>query len=215
MNRVATALLLIAAALTGGCGNRWSSPLINFPSFSEDGDNYAQMAKEIVRELDGQIAPRMGIAGNRNAYNVAVTVPANLHSLDKSSALARVMAQEIASNLVALGYNVQEMRKGREILFDRTQGALYLTGNVRGLARPDVAATLVVVGSFSPAPGGTRFSIECLDARNNNTVAMASRTVSAGPGADDSFGGARPGNGLTPSVVTTQGKLTTRDFKLP
>ena len=199
MNRALAALLLSAATLAWGCGTpagqyRWGSPLISFPTFSEDGCDYAQMAREIARELDAQIVPRMGIVGNRNAYYVAVTVPADLHNLDKASALARVMSQEIAGNLVVLGYNVQEMRKGREIRFDRKQGELYLTRNVRDLARPDVSATLVVVGAYSPAPGGTRFSIECLDARNNNLVASAARPVSAGPGSDAAFGGARRGS---------------------
>jgi len=221
MNRSLAFILLLASALASSCGytgggggqNRWASPLISFPSFSEDGDNYSRMAREIARELDSQIVPRMGIVGNRNAYYVAVTVPENLHTMDKSSAMARLMAQEIANGLVALGYNVQDMRKGREILFDQKQGELYLTRNTRGLARPDVAATLVVVGTFSPAPGGTRFSIECLDARNNNMVAMASRTVSAGPGSDTAFGGEPQNSGLSPSVITTRG-LRPMDYKL-
>jgi len=218
MNRAIAAIFLFAAALTFGCGcgsqSRWASPLISFPSLSDEGDNYAAMARELARELDSQIVPRMGIIGNRNAYYVAVTVPASLHALDRSSAMARLMAQEIANGLVALGYNVQEMRKSRDILFDRKQGELFLTRDVRDLARKDVAATLVVVGTFSAAPGGTRFSIECLDARNNNVVAMASRTVSVGPDADDLFGGTRKSNGLTPSVVSNQG-LRPMDFNLP
>jgi hypothetical protein len=226
MNRTIAAIILLAAAATLGCSEgrllvdslgfnrgRWESPVTNFSSSSDDGDNYAQMAREIARELDSQIVPRMGIIGNRNAYYVAVTVPASLHSLDKTSALARLMAQEIANGLVALGYTVQEMRKGREILIDQKQGELYLTRNTRGLARQDVAATLVIVGTFSPAPGGTRFSIECLDARNNNMVAMSSRTVSAGAGSDAAFGGAPRNNGLAPTVVTTQG-LRSMDFNI-
>ena len=226
MNRTIAAIVLLVAATILGCTQgrllidslgtdrgRWGSPAFSTPSFSGDGDNYAQMAREIARELDSQIVPRMGIAGNRNAYYVAVTVPASLHSLDKTSALARLMAQEIAGGFVALGYSVQELRKGREILFDQKQGELYLTRNTRALARPDVAATLVVVCTFSPTPGGIRFSIECLDARNNNMVAMASRTVSTGPESDAAFGGAPRSNGLSPSVVTTQG-VRPMDFNI-
>jgi hypothetical protein len=216
MRRPLALICIVAALAASGCGSqgRWEAPYINFPSFSSEGANYSQMAREIARDLDAQIVPRMGISGNRNAYYVAVTVPSNLHALENSSALSRVMAQEIASALSEIGYNVQEMRKSRDIVFDRAKGELYLTRNVNALARRDVSATLVVAGTYSAAPGGTRFSVECLDARNNNVVAMAARTVSAAPDQDTLFGGVAPGNGLTPSVVTTQG-INRKNYYLP
>jgi len=134
----------------------------------------------LADDLDRQAAPRLGIGfpeNSRGLYWVVVTVPADADNLAASSGLGRLMAQELSCALVARGYNVQEIRKASEIAFDRTQGEFILTRDTRALARRHVTATLVVAATYTVLPGEVRFNVEVMDARNNDIVAMTSRSL--------------------------------------
>ncbi len=141
---------------------------------------YPEVAMALADDLDRQAAPRLGIGfpdNSRGLYWVVVTVPAQADNLEASSGLGRLMAQELSCALVARGYNVQEIRKASEIAFDRTQGEFILTRDTRALARRHVTATLVVAATYTVLPGEVRFNVEIMDARNNNIVAMTSRSL--------------------------------------
>lgn len=141
---------------------------------------YPDVAMAIVADLDSQLVPRMGMYtsdNSRGLYWVVITTPANLGELDRASPLARLFGQELASAFVGYGYNVQEIRKASDIVFSRGQGEFALTRDSRALANRHATATLVVVGTYTVTPGGVRYNIEVLDARNNNIVAMSSRTL--------------------------------------
>lgn len=141
---------------------------------------YPEVAMSLVDDLDRQAAPRLGIGfpdNSRGLYWVVVTVPADASDLSASSGLGRLMAQELSCALVAKGYNVQEIRKASEIVFDRSQGEFILTRDTRALAKRNVTATLVVAATYTVLPGEVRFGVEMLDPRNNNIVAMSSRSL--------------------------------------
>jgi len=141
---------------------------------------YPEVAMALADDLDRQAAPRLGIGfpeNSRGLYWVVVTVPADADNLAASSGLGRLMAQELSCALVARGYNVQEIRKASEIAFDRTQGEFILTRDTRALARRHVTATLVVAATYTVLPGEVRFNVEVMDARNNDIVAMTSRSL--------------------------------------
>jgi hypothetical protein len=141
---------------------------------------YPEVAMALADDLDRQAAPRLGIGfpdNSRGLYWVVVTVPAQADNLEASSGLGRLMAQELSCALVARGYNVQEIRKASEIAFDRRQGEFILTRDTRALARRHVTATLVVAATYTVLPGEVRFNVELMDARNNNIVAMTSRSL--------------------------------------
>ena len=87
--------------------------------------------------------------------------------------MARLFAQELASAFVARGYNVQEIRKASDIIFNRREGEFALTRDRRALANNRATATLLVVGTYTQTPSGVRYNIEVVEARNNNIVAMA------------------------------------------
>ncbi|QLA11601.1 FlgO family outer membrane protein [Desulfolutivibrio sulfodismutans] len=141
---------------------------------------YPEVAMALADDLDRQAAPRLGIGfpdNSRGLYWVVVTVPAQEDNLEASSGLGRLMAQELSCALVAKGYNVQEIRKASEIVYDRNQGEFILTRDTRALARRHVTATLVVAATYTVLPGEVRFNVEVMDARNNNIVAMSSRSL--------------------------------------
>lgn len=165
---------------------------------------YPDVAMAMASDLDRQLGPRLGMGGpgnSRGLYWVVVTTPAELSDLERASPLARLFGQELSSALVALGYNVQEIRKAGDIIFSRGQGEFTLTRDTRALAASRATATLVVAGTYVVTPGGVRFNIEVIDARNNNIVAMSSRTLPM-----DATVGALAGGGasyVAPTVATT------------
>jgi len=141
---------------------------------------YPEVAMALADDLDRQAAPRLGIGfpdNSRGLYWVVVTVPAAEDNLEASSGLGRLMAQELSCALVAKGYNVQEIRKASEIVYDRREGEFILTRDTRALSRRHVTATLVVAATYTVLPGEVRFNVEVMDARNNNIVAMTSRSL--------------------------------------
>lgn len=141
---------------------------------------YSDVAMAMVADLDHQLVPRLGMytaQNSRGLYWVVVTTPANLGHLQTASPLARLFGQELASSFVGYGYNVQEIRRASDIIFSRGQGEFTLTRNAHALANSRAMATLIVAGTYTVTPAGVRYNIEVVDARNNNVVAMTSRTV--------------------------------------
>jgi len=166
--------------------------------------SFPEVAMDIAADLDRQMAPRLGIGGPRNSrglYWVAVTVPSSLDNLAATSSLGRLMGQELASAFVSRGYNVQELRKTREIVFS-PEGEFMLSRDVNALATKRVLSTLVVAGTYTPTAVGVRFNVEVINAANNNIVAMSSRTLPYSPSVGMLLGGVG-GSFVTPTVATT------------
>jgi len=175
---------------------------------------YPEVAMALADDLDRQAAPRLGIGfpdNSRGLYWVVVTVPADSADLGTSSGLGRLMAEELSSALVARGYNVQEIRKASEIVFDRSQGEFILTRDTRALARRHVAATLVVAATYTVLSGEVRFNVEIMDARNNNIVAKSSRSLARTREVAELLG--RGGmSGVAPTVSTVDAQTFQREI---
>lgn len=157
-----------------------SQPLWAAPWDTPQPPQYSDVAMAIVADLDRQLVPRLGMYSpdnSRGLYWVVITTPANLGDLQRASALARLFGQELASAFVGYGYNVQEIRKSSDIVFSRGQGEFALTRDTRALANRHATASLLVTGTYTVTPSGVRYNIEVVDARNNNVVAMSSRTL--------------------------------------
>ncbi|EFL49735.1 conserved hypothetical protein [Solidesulfovibrio fructosivorans JJ]] len=174
---------------------------------------YPDVAMALAADLDRQLVPRLGMYtrdNSRGLYWVVITTPADLGDLERASPLSRLVGQELSTAFVALGYNVQEIRKASDIIFSRRQGEFSLTRDVRALATSRATATLVVAGTYVVTPSGVRFAIEVVDARNNNIVAAANRTlpmdatVGALAGGEASF--------VSPTVSTTDRTSFERDM---
>jgi len=182
--------LLILLLLAGGC-----APMANGEMGQLFGDvgsampwsggkpdmneYYPQAARDMVAELDTQLAPRLGFDGTttRGLQWVIVTTPSDLNNMGKAAPLSRAMAEELGSALTAKGYYVQEIRKTSEVVFNKSQGEFMLSRNTRELATRKFQGTLVVAGTYSPSPYGVRFNIEVMDARNNDVLAKSSRVL--------------------------------------
>ncbi|MEL7638795.1 MAG: FlgO family outer membrane protein [Solidesulfovibrio sp.] len=189
--------ILLAPLLMGAlCG---SCPQQKQPQAPQ----YPELAMALAGDLDRQLVPRLGMYSRDNSrglYWVVVTTPADINDLTQASPLARLVGQELSTALVALGYNVQEIRKASDIIFSRGQGEFTLTRDARALAVSRATATLVVAATYVVTPDGVRFAVEVIDARNNNIVAASNRTLPV-----DATVGALAGGGasfVAPTVST-------------
>lgn len=181
---------------------------------------YPEVAGQVVEELDGQLATRLGFGPTttRGLQWVIVTTPTDINKMDSATPLARAFSEELARGLTAKGYYVQEIRKTSEVVFDKTQGEFMLTRDTKALATRRFQSTLIVTGTFVPSPYGVRFNVEVMDARNNDVLAKSSRTMPmSAPVAYLQNSG--DGNQVSPSVVTSPDWRTSRQktpsFLLP
>jgi hypothetical protein len=188
-------LVPLLVCLLGKAGLAWDR---------SDPIQYPEVAMAMVADLDRQLVPRLGMYSANNSrglYWVVMATPADLGDLERASPLARLFGQELTSAFVALGYNVQDIRKASDIIVNRTQGEFVLTRDRRAMATRHATASLLVATTYTLTPSGVRFSAEVVDARNNNVVAMSCRTLPM----DANVGAlSRTDGGVsTPTVATT------------
>jgi hypothetical protein len=141
-----------------------------------------ETARDLAAELDAQIVDRLQLAeGPAKGQVLMITTPASLDDLEQSSPLARLFAEELAAWFVQAGYRVQDIRKGKTVLFAPKTGELLLTRDVQLLAESQVASALILVGTFTETTRNVRFNIKLMHAPDNEVMAMSSRTIPMSP----------------------------------
>lgn len=151
--------------------------LLPFTASAGQGD-VPKAAGIIAKRLDEQIMRRIGdYAGGRSSVSIAITVPVFLGDFGSTSPLARQMAEEITSQLVQLGYDVDEIRKGNDIIMEPGRGEMILTRDINRLETRDVDSAAVLAGTYTVTSESVRFNIKLLHTPNNQVLAMATATV--------------------------------------
>ncbi len=141
-----------------------------------------ETARDLAAELDAQIVERLQLVeGPAKGQVLMVTTPASLDDLEMSSPLARLFAEELASWFVQAGYRVQDIRKGKTVLFAPKTGELLLTRDVQLLAENQAPSALILVGTFTETSRSVRFNIKLIHAPDNEVLAMSSRTIPMSP----------------------------------
>jgi len=131
-----------------------------------------------------------------------------VNDLTVSSPLARQMQEEIARWFVQAGYNVVEIRKGADILFDPPTGEMLLTREDRLLGSRRVASTAIVTGTYTLALDHVRFNIRMVRTENREILAMSTITLPlnreiAGLSREHSAAtGLLGGSPIAPNVIT-------------
>lgn len=149
--------------------------------------NVPKAADDIAKQMDKQLMIRFGGKSElcfssenralRNRINVMATVPVNLNNLEVSCPLARQMAEEITRWMVNAGYQLEELRKGKDIFFSRPTGETLLTRNTNLLATRQVSSEAVLVGTYVITPDQVRFNVRLLHTPSNEVLAMGTATV--------------------------------------
>ena len=169
-----------------------------------------QVASAIGLEIDRQVVERLG-QGESPAQGVSlcITTPVDNNDLDTSNPLARQMQEEVARWFVQAGYDVQEIRKGADILFEPTTGEMLLTRKELMLGTTVVNSTAIVAGTYTVTPKHVRFNIRLVRTADREVIGMSTMTVPVdgeiaallrtpgGPG-----GGTVFGTPIEPTVIT-------------
>ncbi len=192
--------------LLQGCGTIYYSP------------SYVPKASNnIAAQLDAQIMQRAHLTSSvipseelsmrqmqlRESITVMATVPVNLNNLEESCPLARQVSEEISRWMISKGYKFQELRKGKEIYFQKKQGEMLLTRNTNLLSKRNVSSQAVLAGTYIITPEQVRFSIRLIHTPSNEVIAMGTATIPITPDLrpllQNEEGGQRK---VTPSVST-------------
>lgn len=208
-------LCLACACLLSACafatGPERERPWRAGPTFLDapargNGETYSETAMKLVEVLDAQAVQRLGIGPEttRGMHWLVVTTPADLENLGASSQLGRLMAEELASALNAKGWVVQEIRKGKDVVFT-PQGEFMLSRDANDLPKRQAMATVILVATYAHATDGVRFSAKLVDAKNNDVLAQANRTLpmTKGVAAMSRTTIGESGQGVQPSVDTS------------
>lgn len=161
-----------------------------------------EAADSLLEQMDKEMLTRLaGVESTRGAVSIAVTVPVNLSDLEASSPLARQMAEELARAFVQTGYRVQEIRKGREVVF-RPDGEMLLTRKVEQLASTTVNSVAVLVGTYTVTSRSVRFNMRLIHTATNEILAMGTATVPVTEELQPLLADLRGPRKVTPSVGT-------------
>lgn len=166
------------------------------------------LAATMAHELDAQLAQRMGQSeGPVRDVTLLITTPASLGNLEQTNALSRLVAEEMATWFVSMGYRVQEMRRARMVLFAPRKGELLLTREANLLSGKNIDAAVILAGTYTVTSKNIRFNMRLLHAASNDVLAMCSGTLAMTPEAREMLRGT-PGlnyTGIEPRVSTRLG----------
>lgn len=158
------------------------SVLLPFSAAAGEKGTVPGAAGVMTKQLDGQLMRRIATSAyGRDSVSIAITVPVSLSNLGRSSPLARQMAEEVTTLLVDLGYTVEDMRKGRDIIVEPRTGEMLLTRDLARLASRDVTSTAVLTGTYTITADAVRFNMRLLHTPSNQVLATATATVPVTP----------------------------------
>ena len=170
-----------------------------------------QAASAVGREIDRQVVERLG-QGESPAQGVSlcITTPVDSNDLETSNPLARQMQEEVARWFVQAGYEVQEIRKGADVLFEPATGEMLLTRKEKMLGTTVVSSTAIVAGTYTVTPKNVRFNIRLVRTSDREVIGMSTMTVPIDgevgallrPSGQGGGGGAVYGTPIEPTVVT-------------
>ena len=137
-----------------------------------------QAASAVGREMDRQVVARLGQQQTpATGVSLCVTTLVDVNDLTLSSPLARQMQEEISRWFVQAGYNVLEIRKGADILFEPSTGEMLLTREDRLLGSRNITSTAIITGTYTMALDHVRFNIRMVRTQNREILAMSTITL--------------------------------------
>ncbi len=192
---VALALILTALLLAGPLASR-----------AQADESLPVTAETLAAQLDAQLSQRLELPEPpAKGTTLIVTTPVALDDLDRSSPVARLMAEELTAWFVAAGYRVQEIRRGKHILFAPGKGETLLTRDVALLQDKSMRSAVILAGTYVMTSKSVRFSMRLLHAPTGEVLAMSNQTLALTPETTELVGADRYDEltRLRPSVVTS------------
>ncbi len=186
-------------------------------AFFGGGSKYGpKAANSIAKQIDQQLMARGGLQDGalskdklkarrkvvRRQITIVGTTPVNLNDLKVSNALARQMTEEVMRWLANAGYQVREIRKGRDLRFQEGVGEMLLTRKRSELDRTTSTSVAVLTGTYVISPEQVRFTMRLLHTPTNDVLGIGTATVPITPDVPPLLRENRRPQRIMPSVGT-------------
>lgn len=179
--------------------------VFTLPGINAQAATVPQITDAAARDMDRQLASSLGV-GEAPAKGVSImlTTPVNVNNFEESNPLARQVQEELTRWFTQAGYEVQEIRKGADVLFEPGTGELVLTRRAELVGAGQPSSTAVMAGTYTITPRNVRFNLRLIATASQQVLGMSSVTIPLTGEVrallqDSTQGGAT----IEPSVVTT------------
>ena len=165
MKTLAILSTLAAAAVLAGCN---SAP----QNVGRAEPTYQDAATAPLLQNSREAVSKLTAGFDLNALGggpVLVATVVNVNDLSRSAPLGRTLSEQYASQMAALGFNVKEVKLRGDIFVKEGAGELLLSREIKDIAR-SYNASLVLVGTYSPAANFTSVSLKLVRTEDSRIV---------------------------------------------
>lgn len=165
MKTLAILSTLAAAAVLAGCN---SAP----QNVGRAEPTYQEAATAPLLQNSREAVGKLTAGFDLNALGggpVLVATVVNVNDLSRSAPLGRTLSEQYASQMAALGFNVKEVKLRGDIFVKEGAGELLLSREIKDIAR-SYNASLVLVGTYSPAANFTYVSLKLVRTEDSRIV---------------------------------------------
>ena len=171
---VVTGLILAA----GGCSKYTYDPFGPPPAPSRYQTQDADLVGESYAAADAMLNETPWLRDQRAPIIVATFV--NINSLQNSSGLGRIIAEQIAARFAQAGFTVIELKLRNDIFVKENAGEFVLSRNVKDIARAH-NATAVVAGSYAAGRNNVFVNARMIRAADSLILAAYDYKLPIGP----------------------------------
>ena len=165
MKTLAILSTLAAAAVLAGCN---SAP----QNVGRAEPTYQEAATAPLLQNSREAVSKLTAGFDLNALGggpVLVATVVNVNDLSRSAPLGRTLSEQYASQMAAFGFNVKEVKLRGDIFVKEGAGELLLSREIKDIAR-SYNASLVLVGTYSPAANFTYVSLKLVRTEDSRIV---------------------------------------------
>lgn len=165
--------VLFASVLFAGCSDVYTNDAA-YMSGQQSGGDLVESSHQVVDRL---VDTSQQVLANDRAIMVASLV--NVSNLQESSALGRIVAEQIRSRLTQLGYTTQELRYRGDVLVRAGDGELVLSRDVKNISDAQQAQA-VVAGVYAVAESNVYVTLRILRAVDGTVLSSADYALRKG-----------------------------------
>jgi len=163
MKRTVVLSALAASLALGGCAMTQTKS--SEPTYEQAAkDSFLSANRAAIDTLFGQ----MDYTTIGNAPILVATI-VNVNDLRRSAPLGRTLSEQYASQIVARGFNVKEMKLRGDVFVQEGTGELMLSREIQNIARSH-SASLVLVGTYSPAADVTYINLKLVRTEDGRII---------------------------------------------
>ncbi|MFE1570289.1 FlgO family outer membrane protein [Comamonas sp. 4034] len=169
--RLTSIAALASAAVLAGCTS-WGVPaqpvstVRTEPTYqAADANNFLASSQDAINKLTATVVPQAVGTGP-----VLVATVVNVNNTSASAPLGRTLSEIYANQMAARGFHVKEVKLRTDLYVREGTGELMLSREMRDIARSQ-NASMVVVGTYSPAANFTYVSLKLVRTEDSRILA--------------------------------------------